>query len=280
MSDYYELDFLDVESDKGGDAITLRYRENNIEHIHVTDGGYQKDGEKIVNYIKKYYDNPSKIDNVILTHQDDDHAGGLRELFEAFSVGTLWMLRPWLYSEELLPYFKRFTTIEGLTKRLKEVYSNISALEDIAQEKGVIIKEPFQGNKIGAFTVLSPTKEKYLELIINSDKTPDSTQENIILDSFFSSMKEGINYIRAIWGLETFPDTGTSCENEMSVIQYADLCNHKILLTGDAGREALDLAAEYAPYVGLKLPGIDKFQVPHHGSRHNVSSEILDKWVV
>lgn len=279
MSDYYELDFLNVESDKGGDAITLRYRENNIEYIHITDGGYQKDGEKIVNYIKQYYNNPSFIDNVILTHQDNDHAGGLRQVFEDFSIGTLWMLRPWLYAEELLPNFKRFTTVEGLTKRLKEVYSNIAALEEIAFDKGVKIMEPFQGQKIGAFTVLSPSKEKYLELLINSEKTPDIKQESASLDALFSSMKAGINYIRAMWGHESFPDTGTSCENEMSVVQYANICNHKILLTGDAGREALNLASEYAPYVGLKLPGIDKFQVPHHGSRHNVSSEILDKWV-
>ena len=65
----------------------------------------------------------------------------------------------------------------------------------------------------------------------------------------------------------------------MSVIQYANLCEKKILLTADAGRGALAEAADYAPWAGLVLPGIDRFQVPHHGSRRNVSTEILDRWL-
>jgi beta-lactamase superfamily II metal-dependent hydrolase len=51
------------------------------------------------------------------------------------------------------------------------------------------------------------------------------------------------------------------------------------LLTGDAGRSALTEAADFAPSIGLILPGIQRFQIPHHGSRRNVSSELLDRWL-
>ena len=85
--------------------------------------------------------------------------------------------------------------------------------------------------------------------------------------------------IEAAWGEETFSSEETSHENEMSVIQYANLCEKRILLTADAGRGALTEAADYAPSAGLTLPGIDRFQVPHHGSRRNVSTEILDRWL-
>jgi beta-lactamase superfamily II metal-dependent hydrolase len=61
------------------------------------------------------------------------------------------------------------------------------------------------------------------------------------------------------------------------LVQYANLCGEKILLTGDAGRATLFEAIDYAPVVGLILPGIDRIQVPHHGSRHNVSTELLDE---
>src|SRR5690606_33628430 len=74
-----------------------------------------------------------------------------------------------------------------------------------------------------------------------------------------------------------FSPRSVSAENEMSVVQFAELCGERILLTGDAGREGLSDAINYAPYVGLGLPGIDRFQVPHHGSRRNVSTEILDR---
>jgi beta-lactamase superfamily II metal-dependent hydrolase len=65
----------------------------------------------------------------------------------------------------------------------------------------------------------------------------------------------------------------------MSVVQTALLNGDRILLTGDAGRDTLKEAADYAEQIGIALPGIDVFQVPHHGGRHNVSTEILDRWL-
>jgi beta-lactamase superfamily II metal-dependent hydrolase len=83
--------------------------------------------------------------------------------------------------------------------------------------------------------------------------------------------------MKAAWGDEYFPAGDTSNENEMSVVQFATLCDRKILLTGDTGRAGLQEIIDYAPHVGLVLPGIDRFQVPHHGGRHNVTTELLDK---
>lgn len=66
----------------------------------------------------------------------------------------------------------------------------------------------------------------------------------------------------------------------MSVVQFAQLCGKNWVLTADTGRDGLNEAAEYAPYVGLALPsGVDYMQVPHHGGRHNVSTETLDRWL-
>jgi beta-lactamase superfamily II metal-dependent hydrolase len=53
---------------------------------------------------------------------------------------------------------------------------------------------------------------------------------------------------------------------------------HGILLTGDAGIKALTRAVDYLDYYNVSAPQHIKFiQVPHHGSRHNVSSSILDR---
>ena len=45
MSDYFEIDFLDVDAKESGDAIPLRYSIGNETRIHVTDGGFQKTGD-------------------------------------------------------------------------------------------------------------------------------------------------------------------------------------------------------------------------------------------
>ena len=258
MSDFFEIDFLNVESDKSGDAIPLRYSIGGVTRIHVTDGGFQDTGDKVVEHINKYYDDPAVINAVIVSHPDGDHAGGLQTVLEKFEVSEFWMLRPWLYVDELIDRFAYYSNKENLANKLKEIYSNVAKLEEIAEENDISILEPFQGNKIGDFTVLAPTKQRYLDLVVTSEKTPEVTNT------------------RSFWGEEFFSPEESSYENEMSVVQYADLCEKKILLTADAGRGTLTEAANFARKV---LPGIDFFQVPHHGSRRNVSTELLDLWL-
>ncbi len=285
MADFFEIDFLDVEASKSGDAIPLRYEANGRVRIHITDGGFQETGDKLVEHINKHYGSPPYIDAVIVSHPDGDHAGGLRKLFEMYQIGELWMLRPWLYAEELIDRFSRFTSVENLVKRLKELYPNLVALEELATDSRVPIYAPFQGAAIGDFIVMAPTKARYLDCLVESEKTPEATkvaQESLLRTAGLLARglaERAVAFIRAIWGKETFPEDDTSPENNMSVIQYANLCGERILLTADGGRAALSEAADYAPYVGLSLPGIDRIQVPHHGSRHNVSTEILDRWL-
>jgi beta-lactamase superfamily II metal-dependent hydrolase len=280
MSDFFEIDFLNVETTKSGDAIAVRYRANGAVFIHVVDGGYLDTGTSLVNHIRSNYV-AAHVDHVVATHPDGDHAAGLRKVLEELSVGALWMHRPWLYVSELLPRFARFTSEAGLTARLRELYPNIAALEVLAQDTGVPIFEAFQGAQIGAFTVMAPTKDTYLDLVVASDKTPDATNA-LMADGrsiFAQAMGAVVNMVKSAWGDEVFSSGETSAENAMSIVQYANLSGEKILLTGDTGRAGLDEAADYAPFIGLSLPGINRFQVPHHGSRRNVSTETLDRWL-
>lgn len=278
MSDYFEIDFLNVGNEKSGDAIPIRYNISGKVCIHVVDGGVLETGESLVEHINEYYDSPSQIDAVVVTHPDGDHSGGLRTLFENFKINELWMLRPWLYADELIDRFSRFTSVDNLKKRFKELYPNIAKLEELADENSVPIFEPFQGSQIGEFTVLAPSKDRYLDLLVESDKTPEATKEaqDALFEAAGKIIKKVVAFIRSAWGEEIFPEEDTSPENNMSVVQYANLCGQKILLTGDAGRATLLEAIEYAPLIDLDLPGIKRIQVPHHGSRHNVSTEVLD----
>lgn len=283
MSDYIEIDFLGVETKKSGDAIAMRYEINGSTYIHVVDGGYKDTGISLCNHVIQYYGNPRFIDNVVATHNDGDHARGLVPVLEHFNVGRLWMLRPWMYAGELLRFFPTYGTVERLGARLRAAYSNLAALEDIAVARGIPISEPFQGAQIGAFIVMAPTRKRYLELIVTSDKTPPSLENEVGLGDIFNTLlekaKSAVSYVTAAWGGEAFPAEDTSNENEMSVVQYAQIAGKKVLLTGDTGRDGLAEVINFAPAVGLALPGIDYFQVPHHGGRRNVTGELLDSIV-
>ena len=283
MSDYFEIDFLEVHTKKSGDAVGVRYESGGEIFIHVVDGGYAATGDKLVQHINEYYGSPSYIDHVVVTHPDQDHAEGLQAVLEHFTVGTLWMLLPWNYVDILIDRFDRYTSADNLKKKLREAYPYLAELEKIANRKGILIREPLQGARVGAFTVLAPSRARYLDLVVTSAKTPQQTAQDSLLtkagNMLVEAAKAAKSFIRAAWGVEVFPDTGTSNENEMSVIQFARLCGNAIVLTADAGRDGLAEAADYAPRVGLVLPGgVNRFQIPHHGGRHNVSTEILDRW--
>lgn len=279
MTDFYEIDFQSVHTSKSGDAIAIRYQIGANWWVHVVDGGYQSTGPELEAHIRRYYDATTHINNVVVTHPDQDHAEGLAHILEAFTVDALWMLRPWAYADELVRRFARYSSAEGLRRKLRSTYPYIVALEDIASQKGIPIYEPFQGASIGPFKVLAPSLDRYLQLVVDSDKTPQAVAAANPFAGLLDLAKLAVRLVKSGWGSEVFSDEETSAENEMSVIQYAELCGDKILLTADAGRSALTEAAIYAPSIGLMLPGIDRFQVPHHGGRRNVSTALLDHWL-
>src|ERR1700744_429848 len=118
MADSYELDFLAVETDKSGDAIAIRYTINGTTGVHVIDGGYLDTGDQLVAHIKEHY-GVTHVDHVVLTHPDQDHANGLRKILEEFSVGTLWINRPWIYADLLLPRFGTYNYVDALRNKLR-----------------------------------------------------------------------------------------------------------------------------------------------------------------
>lgn len=280
---FFELDFLPVgNGERSGDAICLRHGVKDETHILsqeviVIDGGTKESGESLVEHIKTFY-NTSTVSHVINTHPDIDHASGLSIVLENLSVGRLWMHRPWCYAEYLKDKFKdqRWTT-EGLTKKLKDSYPFAYALEEIAATKKIPISQPFQRSSIGPFTVLSPTEAWYLELVPEFDNTPEARQKKreTKFRSFIESIKQ---WIDENWDIETLSEDGvTSASNESSVILYGNIDNVKVLLTADAGIDALNLSFDYATSLGIALNQCNIYQVPHHGSRNNVNPSTLNR---
>ena len=204
-------------------------------------------------------------------------------LMDEFNVKNIWMLRPWSYTSELIQFFTTYSSKNALEQTLKKAYPLIAGIEEAAISKGIPIREPLQGTNIGLFKVMSPTLDHYLLQILCSDRTPEASIEESfsskVIAKFSRIIKDGLEFVASGWGEEIFPDAETSPENEMSVIQLLHHCNSKILLTADAGRKALEIAKNYAPQAGITLPGIDCFQVPHHGSSKNVNATLLNAWI-
>ena len=273
MTDFIEIDFIEAGDSGSGDAIAVRRRHNGGDGIYVVDGGYADDGQKLVDHIRKHYGQSYYINHLVLTHPDADHASGLETVLSGIRVECLWMNRPWRHVDDLMPMFRRYQDRDRLIARLKSAFPKVVELEEIAHDRGIEIRDAFQGDTIGAFTVLSPHRTTYLELVVESDKTPVPATKSMAL--------VGESVSSAEWGEENLKgDTeGTSAENETSIVQFADVCGKKVLLTGDAGVRALTEAHQAALQMDKSTYPLDWFQVPHHGSRRNLSSDVLDTWL-
>lgn len=247
----------------------------------VYDGGTQESGQNLVTHIRTHY-GTNRVDYVVNSHPDADHASGLAVVLEQMEVGELWMHRPWNYSKAIHSYFDdgRMTPA-SLAERLKTKMAAAHALEKIALDKKIPIKEPFRGEAIGEFIVLSPERDWYVHTLIPEfEKSPELKKSaDTIAEAITKALRTAGSWISEAWGTESLRENvETSAENESSVILLGVIRDHGILLTGDAGIRAQRAAADCADALEISLPSILKFvQVPHHGSRHNVSTSVIDR---
>lgn len=285
----YEIDFIPVgEGERNGDAIAMRITENGKTEVYVIDGGTRASGEALVQHIKEYY-GTDRVDYLISTHPDMDHISGLKVVLEELEVGELWMHKPWEddHTRQIIKdILDGRVTQHSLSERIKESVRLATEVEKIAKEKKVKVYEPFQGAQIGSyFHVLSPSKPWYREQLKNFDKMPPMKSTPIPECQAFASSTDDTAY--EDWYKETLKEDGeTSARNESSVVLLGILPgDYGVLLTGDAGRRALTKAYEYTLTEAYKyalsrdynLQQCQFIQMPHHGSRRNVSPDLLNK---
>lgn len=286
----YQIEFLAVGNGaKSGDAILFRWLERtstgNQQKVMVIDGGYRETGEEIRNIIRNIY-GTDVIDHIVSTHPDNDHIGGLSLLVETMQVRNLWIHLPANHTPDIINLFEstRWQT-PNLAAHIRREYSCAHDLAALARSNGANVFEPFAGARIGPFVVLSPTVDMYRGLLPQFRGTP---APDVNLLSQWGHWLEGIgrriaNTISEVvpesWDVETLREGGiTSAENESSVILYGQIDGNNLLLTSDAGLKALGLAVTNANALGLPLgESLTLFQVPHHGSRNNISPTMLNR---
>jgi beta-lactamase superfamily II metal-dependent hydrolase len=287
----FEVEFHPVgDNTKAGDAISVRYWVNGVYEVMVVDGGTSDSGAALVEHIKQHYGPQTVISHIVCSHPDTDHASGLREVMNAFPVRNLWLHGLWHHPQEMLPYYadKRLTA-QGLADKLRKEYPIIEELIDLADAKGTPVYEPFQGAVIGPFTVLSPHRDAYLRLVPQFRKGPEPDgdalkRENWLLGGaqqpgFFGKLLEkAAAWLDESWDVELLREGAvTAAENETSTVLYGRFGPYSILLTADAGMNGLWWACDYAAAKAIDLSQLDLVQVPHHGSRSNVTPSVLDR---
>lgn len=257
----YEVDFLPVgDGERSGDAIAARIGNlsgpRHEQTVIVVDGGFQDDGDALVEHIVRYY-RTDTVDFVINTHPDQDHTAGLISVVEQLHVGEVWMHDPWSRTS---------TTPEGLDTAQK--------LRDAALDAGIPLREPFAGlaNYDRTVVILGPSEAFYQQQL---DDFPRTDAEKAIA-KLTSGVGAVLTRVRETLLGEDLPGGDTGPRNNSSVITMLDAGDRQVLVTGDAGIPALsDVLDRAEPHGGL--PTFHRILVPHHGSRRNVNSAVLDR---
>ncbi|HAS6548640.1 TPA: MBL fold metallo-hydrolase [Vibrio parahaemolyticus] len=227
-------------------------------HKHILiDGGFKGDGRKALKLIEKILEEGGKIDLVILTHVDQDHVNGLLALFESDSVnsgsvGKVVFNVP--HSEAEIKVIKEKSTQCG--------YQEGNTLLGLIISKGIKLVQAHQGCKLKidenvVIDILSPTKEalevnhdNWRETNIGHDEDEEYDKNTLLTKKYKEDDKP---------------------QNLSSIVCLITCDEEKMLFCGDSVPSQI-LSAD------IECTPVTLFKVPHHGSKYNISQELLDKF--
>jgi beta-lactamase superfamily II metal-dependent hydrolase len=239
----------------------------------LIDGGDAGDYWRVRSFL--YARGVTHLNAVIVTHLHDRHSAGLLPLINDRSVTIDKAFVPvpqdhlqMSLVEEALKTAAGTTEAAAIEKSLQNSAKLIKALD----ARGIIISEPFQGNLVESLVIVGPSQEYYEELIRHfedADAIKAVDQANVsqsvaqTIDDYL--VEKNLNDPVLLENPQTTP------ENNSSVILGTIFGDDKYLFTSDSGVPALKHAI-----AAFDLKNLCWMQIPHHGSRRNISAELID----
>jgi hypothetical protein len=267
----YEFDFLPVgDGERSGDAIALRFT-NPAGSGFVTgiiDAGFAPAGQALVDHFQEYY-RTRKADFVLCTHADADHIGGMENVLEQLQVGTFLIHRPANHGD---------TTSER-SERVED-------LVDLALTRGAKVVEPFRGvhGFDDSLLIAGPTQAYYRELLGDMDQVAVAQRKLSFAERYFGESRSlvatAVRKALASFPIElAFDDAGgdgNACNKSAAIISLVIDGKH-FVFPSDVGVEQLNDAIDYLDDQGRPWYQPEMFVLPHHGSRHNIDRDTIER---
>ncbi len=274
---------IDMLALNDADSILIWAKDNGQDYVTIIDGGNPGDGQKLIDHFKKYVE-PHIPKNapilVINTHPHRDHIGGLIEIVNFFKqrIARFYFNNPADYIEELTKKNIRNLneSIGRINKRVSRVFESINDannLMDVLAKYNIQPLPAFSDTELdhNLFRIVGPSKKFYLEQLayftnIDILKTSES---NIILESQINELEEGLKPCQVV-----DDKNDVSAENLTSVLtEFNDASGRRYLFTADSGVDSF----ENAEANGFDMTNFHICQLPHHGSRRNISTNWIGK---
>ena len=281
---------IDMLSLGNADGIIVWLKEDDMSGVIVIDGGAPKDGQNIIDHLEKYilpYVPQDAPDLIISTHPDKDHVGGLIDVVEYYGnrISEVWVNNPADHCEyglydSLKTYLKGKSTDERYNLILKSFENLENFIKVVDSFDNIIRRQALYPLSVwnSALRILGPSQEFYNSLLPGF-----SNLERYITyeaESEYNNVVDNLSPLLVVLYAVRERDTpcpivdennNTTAENNSSVIIEINRNDNRYLLTGDAGVQALNDV-----HSRTSLNNIYWLDVPHHGSRRNLSSVLID----
>lgn len=260
------IDMLDV--GKGDSYVVELHDESGQKFAFVVDGGTMEGSDALISHVRKYHNN--QINLVICTHPDTDHIGGLISLFENCKIQHLFLNDPRDIMPEatLLQRARNNLTPEEVDV-FKSAFERIDELKAQAGYQGTQHHPTTYASSEPRFVwggwsvyILGPSENLFRDIWLNED---------VVRDWFSSDVIDNLVSSQSNVSVLDDPSIDTKPVNNSSVILLIEGYGRKYLFTGDAGKRALRDAMAVRDISGLTW-----FDVPHHGSRRNLDTQIIN----
>lgn len=235
-----------------GECIWVRYGEADKFNI-IIDSGPAKFLKNFNSLIDKIKALDERVDLLILTHIHDDHIGGFRKYIACLDCNIIENI--WLNGDAASYYKDQVHSVK-----------NIGGLVSAIKSKNINLITPVLEGKVEDFgeasiTVLTPTYEDMINVAMEIEEASVHSKKNMDLRDI-DDIKDDDTY-----------DYDSNSLNKASISFILSYNDKNIAFLGDAHAECI-------------IEGIDKFwnedqihlvKLPHHGSKKNVSLELLEK---
>jgi hypothetical protein len=267
-----------------GDCLWIEYGENGQRHRVMIDGGTSGTAADVKARLAGIPE--PAIDLIVVTHIDNDHIGGVLKYLTTeplpSQVGEVWFNGfrhlPQTPVESMGPGQGERLTDRLIEPDLKEKWNYRFDHEAVSVPPvgGLPTKTLPGGLKL---TVLTPGPGRLADLRDEWEKVVEEGEPEE--EPAEPALPPGVEVMGG--ALPPLPDVEKLAEedfttalteaNGSSIALLAEYQETRMLFTGDA--EAEDLMAALDRLVGKDQPiDVDVFQVPHHGSRHNLSPDL------
>ena len=266
----YEVTIIDV---KDADAIVINYHDGNRWWTAVVDAGNVGDANKVKSYVKHKENNKYIIDYAFCTHPDKDHKGGFFELLadSHVEICNFYIRRPDTLMRN--DYRRLLYNVGELENAAKAVYNHPTDstrnLIDEAIKHSNLVAPTLGLDVVGMPLMVIGPRPKFFQdacyqMAISFAELENETDAENYAEDELPTEEEAKSVMDEV--------KEESPTNKSSLILLFHPNGRNFLLAGDACSATLMDAVEDYPQ---SVPD-SALKVPHHGSKHNLTTEVID----